>query len=218
MFDLEITFTTGGVRTFVATVSMIPKTHMAQVPLQTRRAPRGASGACGKKGIMNSAVTAPKATPPRTHVRRLFWLCFIAPLVAIVIVAGGFVLGQSVLPEHWVMHVDGLGNITSGPWWAFFAGTVGSAGLAFLLGQYLARDFTKLRHWYAQQKGIVIGCFAFGYAVLGLFLGNILAALSPGEAATVEASMGYGLLSFVLFAIGAAALYTWLLPKAQPVR
>jgi len=167
---------------------------------------------------MDSAVTDSKATPQRTHGRRLFWLCIIAPLVAIVIVAGGFVLGQSVLPEHWVIHVDGLGNITSGPWWAFFAGAVGSAGLAFLLGQYLARDFTKLGHWYAQQKSIVIGCFAVGYGVLGLFLGNILAALSPGEAATVEASMGYGLLSFVLVGIVAAVLYTWLLPKAQPVR
>lgn len=167
---------------------------------------------------MNSAVTDSKVTPQRTQGRRLFWLCIIAPLVAIIIVAGGFVLGQSVLPKHWVIHVDGLGNITSGPWWAFFAGAVGSAGLAFLLGQYLARDFTNLEHWYPQQKGIVIGCFAFGYAVLGLFLGNILAALSPGEAAMVEASMGYGLLSFVFFAIVAATLYTWLLPKAHPVR
>ena len=64
----------------------------------------------------------------------------------------------------------------------------------------------------------MIGCFAVGYGVLGLFLGNILAALSPGEAATVEASMGYCLLSFVLVGIVAAVLYTWLLPKAQPVR
>lgn len=66
-------------------------------------------------------------------------------------------------------------------------------------------------------KDIVVGCYALGCAVLGLFVGNLLAALRPGEDPIVEARMGYGLLSFVVVAIVAAILYS-LLPKAKLIR
>lgn len=160
----------------------------------------------------------PNSTPDQTRDRRLVRLCVLAPLLSFVVAIGVFLVILRSMPEQWVVHVDGRGNITYGSWWTLFAGAVVLAGLAFVLGQYLARDFASLGHWYPQQKSIVIGCFAFGYAMLGLFIGNMLAALSRSEDATAEASVGYGLLSFVLVAIVAAVLYTWLLPKAQQIR
>lgn len=65
---------------------------------------------------MDSAATNSKLTPEQARDRGLFWLCIIAPLVAVVVVTGGFFLGQNVLPEHWVVHVDGHGNMTYGAW------------------------------------------------------------------------------------------------------
>lgn len=73
-------------------------------------------------------------------------LCLVAPLVAVVAVAGGFLLGQRVLPEQWIIHVDGRGNISFGSWWPLFAGVMVVAGVTFVLGQYLMRDFRNLGH------------------------------------------------------------------------
>lgn len=167
---------------------------------------------------MDSAVNDSTTSPEERRGRGRVWLCLVAPLVAVVVVAGGFLLGQRVLPEQWVIHVDGRGNISFGSWWPLFVGVMVVVGLAFVLGQYLFRDFRNLGHWYFQQKGIVVGCFALGYAVLGLLVGKLLAAWRPGEDSTVEAGMGYGLLSFVVVATVAAILYWLLLPKAELIR
>jgi Na+/melibiose symporter-like transporter len=166
---------------------------------------------------MDSAATVSKRTSQRARDRGLFWLCIIAPLVAVIAVTGWFFLGQSVLPEHWVIHVDGHGNMTDGASWALFAGAMVLAGLAFLLGQYLVHDFTNLGHWYHQQKGIVVRCFSVGFAMLGFLVGNMLSASGDPDHVTAEANMGSGLLFFVLIAAVAATLYTWLLPKAQQI-
>jgi Na+/melibiose symporter-like transporter len=166
---------------------------------------------------MDSAATDSKRTSQRVRDQGLFWLCIIAPWVAVIAVTGWFFLGQSVLPEHWVIHVDGHGNMMYGTWWPLFAGTMVLAGLAFLLGQYLVRDFTNLGHWYHQQKGIIVCCFSVGFAMLGFLVGNMLSASGNSEHVTAEASMGYGLLFFVLIAVVATTLYTWLLPRAQQI-
>lgn len=155
------------------------------------------------------------SSKPTKRGGSLSLLCIILPLVSVALVAGAFIVSQSCMPEQWVVHVDGYGNVTYGSWWALFGGVLVLAGLAFLLGQYLARDFTDLGHWYHQQKGIVVTCFSLGFAMLGFFVGNIFAAWWQSADATAETSIGYGLLSFVLVAIVTAILYTRLLPKAQ---
>lgn len=91
---------------------------------------------------MNNSITSPEEKLGRGQI----WLCLVAPVVAVVAVAGGFLLGQRVLPEQWVIHVDGRGNISYGSWWPLFAGVLVVAGLAFVLGQYVFRDFRKLGH------------------------------------------------------------------------
>lgn len=89
--------------------------------------------------------------------------------------------------------------------------------LALFLGQHLARDFSGLGHWYPQQKGIVVMCFAVGYGVLGFLISNMLSALGAAETQDVENLMGYGLLGFVLTAILVGIVYTVLLPQAQQI-
>lgn len=166
---------------------------------------------------MGNLPMAPYPTSDQKRNKSLVRLCIVWPLLSVAFISGAFIMVRRSIPAQWVVHIDGRGNSTDGSWWTLFGGVMVLAGLAFVLGQYLARDFTNLGHWYPQQKGIVVSCFAFGFACLGLFVGNVFSAWNHTGDATLEASMGYGLLSFVAVAIVTGVLYTWLLPKAQQI-
>jgi len=140
------------------------------------------------------------------------------PLLCVAVVTVAFLLFRRLVPQDWAVHVDGYGNVTYGSWWWLFVGVLVIAGLSFVLGQYLARDFSNLGHWYPQQKSIVVICFATGYGVLGFLSVNMISAwniFENSEPPGVEGLMGYGLLGFVLASTISASLYAKLLPKAK---
>lgn len=151
------------------------------------------------------------------HPRRLIVLSIPVPAALVVFVSAIFMVFRQVVSQEWAVHVDGQGNVTYGSWWALFLGSMAIALLALFLGQHLARDFSGLGHWYPQQKGIVVVCFAVGYGVLGFLVSNMLSARSAAGTQDVESLMGYGLLGFVLTAILAGTVYTVLLPKAKKI-
>lgn len=154
----------------------------------------------------------------KQHPKSLIALVTPIPLLFAVVVAITFLIFQRFVPSKWAIHVDGYGNVTYGSWWWLFTGVFVLVALSFLLGQYLARDFNALGHWYPQQKSIVITCFSVGYGILGFLIFNMVSAWNVSKNATpptVEDLMGYGLLGFVLTALISAVLYTKLLPKAK---
>ncbi|MDN5732306.1 MAG: hypothetical protein L0K41_00125 [Yaniella sp.] len=151
------------------------------------------------------------------HPKRLIVLSIPVPAVFVVFVSAIFLVFRQVVSPEWAIHVDGHGNVTYGSWWALFLGSMAIALVALFLGQHLARDFSGLGHWYPQQKGIVVMCFAVGYGVLGFLISNMLSALGAAETQDVEILMGYGLLGFVLTAILVGIVYTVLLPKAKKI-
>lgn len=149
------------------------------------------------------------------HARSLLVLSIPVPILTAVVVAALFLSFQRSNSEDWAVHVDGQGNVAFGSWWWLFLGTFILTSIAFLLGQYLARDFSTLGHWYPMQKAIVILCFSTGYGFLGYLTTNMgVAWLAPAPFGA-EQLVGYGLLGFLLTAILAGVFYTTLLPKAQ---
>lgn len=142
-------------------------------------------------------------------------LSFPVPILTAVLVAALFLIFQRSIPEDWAVHVDGQGNVAFGSWWWLFLGTFILTSIAFLLGQYLARDFSELGHWYPMQKAIVILCFSTGYGFLGYLATNMSVAWLAPAPSGVEQLVGYGLLGFLLTTLLAGAVYTALLPKAQ---
>lgn len=142
-------------------------------------------------------------------------LSFPIPILTAMVVAALFLSFQWSNSEDWAVHVDGQGNVAFGSWWWLFLGTFILTSIAFLLGQYLARDFSTLGHWYPMQKAIVILCFSTGYGFLGYLTTNMgVAWLAPAPSGA-EQLVGYGLLGFLLAAILVGAVYTALFPKAQ---
>ncbi|MDN5731649.1 MAG: hypothetical protein L0K41_08420 [Yaniella sp.] len=147
--------------------------------------------------------------------RSLLVLSVPVPILAAVLIVALFLIFQRSTSGDWAVHVDGQGNVAFGSWWWLFLGTFILTSIAFLLGQYLARDFSHLGHWYPMQKAIVILCFSTGYGFLGYLTANMsVALLAPGSSGA-EQLVGYGLLGFLLTAILAGSVYTALLPKAQ---
>lgn len=140
------------------------------------------------------------------------------PLLCAAVVSVAFLIFRRLVPQEWAVHVDGYGNVTYGSWWWLFLGVLVIAGLSFVLGQYLARDFSNLGHWFPQQKSIVVICFAVGYGVLGFLIVNMISAwniLESSEPPGVEEVMGYGLLGFVFAATISAIVYAKFLPRAK---
>lgn len=147
----------------------------------------------------------------------LIALSLIVPAFSLLLASGLFLIFRRLVPAGWAVHVDGYGNITYGSWWSLFFWVFLLTFVAFLLGQYLARDFSRLEHWYPQQKGVVILCFSLGYGLLGFLMFNMVSAWAIVGPSTVENLMGYGLLGFVMVAILAGILYTKFLPKAKQI-
>lgn len=153
----------------------------------------------------------------RKHPRSLIVLTIPIPLLSSLLVAVLFLVVRQMMSDEWAIHVDGHGNITYGSSWSVFIGAFVLTFLAFLLGQYLARDFNNLGHWYPQQKGIVVACFSTGYGSLGFLIGNMVSAAAVPKTTTAETSIGYGLLGFLLASIIAAICYTKFLPRAKKI-
>lgn len=156
-----------------------------------------------------------KQTGTQKHARSLLVLSVPVPILTAVVVAALFLSFQWSNSEDWAVHVDGQGNVAFGSWWWLFLGTFILTSIAFLLGQYLARDFSTLGHWYPMQKAIVILCFSTGYGFLGYLTTNMGVAWLAPALSGAEQLVGYGLLGFLLTAILAGAVYTALLPKAH---
>lgn len=158
---------------------------------------------------------AKKQQGSQKHARSLLVLSVPVPILVAVVVAVLFLIFERSISEDWAVHVDGQGNVAFGSWWWLFLGTFILTSIAFLLGQYLARDFSNLGHWYPMQKAIVILCFSTGYGFLGYLTTNMSVAWLAPASSGAEQLVGYGLLGFLLTAIVAGAVYTALLPKAQ---
>lgn len=99
------------------------------------------------------------------------------PLSCCLVVGLAFLVFRRTLPAQWALHVDGHGTITYGSWWALFLGVMVLSWAAGGLGRFMAQDFVKLQHWFAQQKGMVVLCFAIGFG----FLGYLVVAAGPKD-------------------------------------
>lgn len=137
------------------------------------------------------------------------------PLSCCLIVGLAFLVFRRTLPAQWALHVDGHGTITYGSWWALFLGVMVLSCAAGGLGRFMAQDFAKLQHWFAQQKGMVVLCFAIGFGFLGFFSTQLLTGWTTMEYTSAEHLLGFGLLGFVISASTAAVVYTRLLPRAR---
>ncbi|WP_431710914.1 hypothetical protein [Glutamicibacter uratoxydans] len=148
---------------------------------------------------------------PTLPVARLFVL---APLLALAVVGSAYFLLRPQLPAQLARHIgpDGVGLSSTGV--VLLIGS-GVAAALFVVALCCAIDFWKHEHWYQTQKMMVVGFAASGYAVSGLLLASIFNVRGVDPAAASGASIGYGLLAFLVVLIIAIWSYVVLLPAGK---